>query len=274
MDFTVVTPNLNGARYLDECLHSVAIQSGVSVEHIVVDGGSSDSSEDIVRRYPDVVWRSEGGAGISDAINIGFNRSKGDWVMWLNSDDRLNPGALSAVKRRVEGCDGVDILYGSFNFIDARGAVIRTMKLFRWIRFVSVHHCSYVPSTAAFYKRSTVIDVGLRLREDFHYVMDGEYYARLSSLGKTFCYFPIVLADFRLHSENQSMKYLGKTRDMNRVLAAEKQHVESRAIRRVYGITLFEDPYLNGLVDGFLWLMGRVIRIVVKCFSKVPKTVS
>ena len=67
------------------------------------------------------------------------------------------------------------------------------------------------------------------------------------------------------------MKHLGKSRDMAKVLEAERQHVESRAIRRVYGITLFEDPYLIGIVDGVLWLVCRGMKAGLKLFSPKPK---
>ena len=75
---------------------------------------------------------------------------------------------------------------------------------------------------------------------------------------------PVTVADFRLHGANASQRHLGKTRDLATILAAERQHVESRAIRRAYGITLFEDPYLNGLADGVLWIAARFWKVVKK----------
>ncbi|MFN6093577.1 MAG: hypothetical protein ACK49J_01170, partial [Verrucomicrobiota bacterium] len=74
----------------------------------------------------------------------------------------------------------------------------------------------------------------------------------------------VTVADFRLHGRNASQRHLGKTRDMDTILAAEKQHVESRAIRRAYGITLFNDPYLNGLIDGILWIAAKSWKFVMK----------
>jgi hypothetical protein len=88
--------------------------------------------------------------------------------------------------------------------------------------------------------------------------------ARLDAAGKTFERIPVAVADFRLHGGNASMIHLGKPREMEHILAAERQHVESRAIRRAYGITLFADPYLNGLADGILWIAARVWKQVMK----------
>jgi hypothetical protein len=155
-------------------------------------------------------------------------------------------------------------VYGDWNFIDEGGRFLRHVRVPAWSSFVHVHHHCYIGSTAAFYRRSSVLEAGHRLREDFHFVMDGEFYARLHRAGKRFEHVPVTVADFRLHGANASQRHLGRTRDMEKILAAERQHVESRAIRRAYGITLFEDPYLNGLADGVLWLAARAWKGVKK----------
>jgi hypothetical protein len=109
-----------------------------------------------------------------------------------------------------------------------------------------------------------VIVCGHRLRKDFRYVMDGEFYARLDAAGLKFEHVPVTVADFRMHGGNLSQRHRAKDRDMVRILAAERQYIESRAIRRAYGVTLFEDPYLNGIVDGILWLAAKGWKAVRK----------
>lgn len=141
---------------------------------------------------------------------------------------------------------------------------MRHIRAPRWSKLVHIHHHCFVGYTAAFYRNATVIGDGHRLREDFRYVMDGEFYARLDSIGKRFEHVAMNLADFRMHGGNASQRHLTKTRDMETILAAERQHVESRAIRRAHGITLFEDPYLNGLVDGLLWIAARGWKMILK----------
>jgi len=294
MHFTLITPSLNYGRFLGDCLESVAGQMDtkerrnpsadahvgtmkkarhsslaahgqgeaefappcVTLEHLVIDGGSTDDSAGVAARYPHVTWIQEPDEGMSDAINKGFNRAKGDWVMWLNADDRLKPGALAAMLPLLEKSDA-DVVYGNWDFVDERGAYLRHVKSLPWSRFVHIHHHCFIGSTAAFYRKSTVIDAGHRLRKDFRYVMDGEFYARLDAAGMRFEHVPQTVADFRMHGANASQRHLGRTRDMETILAAERQHIESRAIRRAYGTTLFDDPYLNGLVDGGLWIVAR-----------------
>jgi glycosyltransferase involved in cell wall biosynthesis len=295
MNFTIITPNLNHGCFLRECLTSVAEQidnlkerrnvsadenggsevktspdrslshppgpscitpAWVTLEHLVIDGGSKDDSAEVAARFPHAVWSQEQDKGMAHAINKGFDRAKGEWVMWLNADDRLKPGALSEVLQHLRKTTA-DVVYGDWDFVDEAGVLQRHLIAPKWSRFVHVHHHCLVGSTAAFYRKATVVDAGFRLREDFRYVMDGEYYARLDAAGRRFEHVPVTVADFRMHGGNASQRHLGKTRDMDIILAAERQHVESRAIRRMYGVTLFEDPYLNGLVDGVLWIGAK-----------------
>lgn len=261
--FTVITPSLNYGRFLGDCLSSVASQEGVTVEHLVFDGGSTDDSAAVAAGFPNVIWAQEADAGMSDAINKGFERARGEWVIWLNADDRLKPGALARMLAALQG-SAADVVYGDWDFVNEAGEFLRHVRSPKWSIFVHVHHHCYVGSTAAFYRRATVVGQGHRLRTDFRYVMDGEFYARLDAAGKRFEHVAVTVADFRMHGANASQRHLGKSREMETILAAERQHVESRAIRRAYGVTLFEDPYLNGLLDGLLWIAARIWKVVKK----------
>lgn len=263
MDFTIVTPSLNYGRFLGDCLASVAGQKDVTLEHLVFDAGSTDDSAAVAAEFPNAEWISEPDRGMSDAINKGFDRARGEWVMWLNADDRLKPGALAELLPRLRETAS-DVVYGDFDFIDEAGRFLRPVKAPPWSKFVHVHHHCFVGSTAAFYRRRTVIEGGFRLRDDFRYVMDGEFYARLAAAGKSFELVPRAIADFRLHDGNASMRHLRRPATMDEALAAERQHVESRAIRRVHGFTPFADPYLNGLSDGVLWLAAKAWKGVLK----------
>jgi glycosyltransferase involved in cell wall biosynthesis len=265
-DFTIITPSFNYGRFLGECLASVAEQAGVTLEHLVMDGGSTDESATVAAGFPHATWIQEADSGMSQAINRGFDRASGEWVMWLNADDRLKPGVLAKLKDALASTRA-DVVYGDFDFIGEEGNFLRSVRSPRWSQFVNVHHHCFVGSTAAFYRKRTVIEAGHRLREDFRYVMDGEFYARLHTQGKRFLHLSLTVADFRLHGGNASLRHCGKTRDIEQIVRAERQHVESRAIRRAYGVTLFADPYLNGLVDGLLWIVARGWKLVLKVVS-------
>jgi glycosyltransferase involved in cell wall biosynthesis len=262
-DYTIITPSYNYGRYLYECLASVAEQEGVTIEHLIFDGGSTDHSSEIAANFCEAKWTQEADSGMSDAINKGFASARGDWVMWLNADDRLKNGALSLMLNHLRKSQA-DVVYGDWDFIDETGSFLRHVKAPKWSQFVNVYHHCFVGSTAAFYRRSTVIAEGHRLREDFRYVMDGEFYARLASVGKKFEHVKCTVADFRIHGGNLSQRHLHNTDDLETILSAEFQHAESRTIRRAYGITLFRDPYMNGLIDGVFWIVARFVKIFKK----------
>jgi len=257
MDFTIITPSFNYGRYLRDCLSSVADQQGVTLEHLIFDAGSTDDSAEIAAHFPHAKWIQEPDRGMSHAINKGFAQAKGKWVMWLNADDRLLPGVLEKILPMLDRSDA-DLIYGDWNFIDEGGVWIRQVKCPHWSMFVHVHHHCFIGSTAAFFRNATVMAEGFRLHEEFRYVMDGEFFARLHKAGKKIQHRSMTVADFRLHAGNTSMRHLGKSSEMSQILAAERQHVESRAIRRAYGVTIFEDPYWNGLIDGVLWIVARI----------------
>ena len=116
-DFSIVTPSYNYARYVRECIESVKNQEGATFEHIIQDAGSTDGTLDILNSYPHLKLHVEKDSGMSEGINRGFRKARGKWVMWLNTDDRLLPGALAAVKAFADSRPDADIVHGAWNFI-------------------------------------------------------------------------------------------------------------------------------------------------------------
>jgi glycosyltransferase involved in cell wall biosynthesis len=263
MDFTIVTPSYNYGHYINECLASVANQEGVEFEHLVMDACSTDDTATVVVMFPHAQFFQESDKGMSDGINKGFLKAKGKWVMWLNADDRLKPGALKAVKEFAEHNPTADVIYGCWNFMDAEGNFQRRMTIFPFVPGMISNFGCYIASTATFFRRETTIAEGYLLNIRFGTVMDGEYYCRLNAEGKRFKYFPRVLADFRLHDQSISQKNIGKE-DINSVLAYQLQLAESRASRRVYGVKLFKDEMLNCIVEAILFHAYRILRFVLR----------
>lgn len=267
MDFTIVTASYNYGQFIGECLQSVAGQQGVTIEHLVMDAGSMDDTALVVAGFPHASFFQEPDKGMSDGINKGFLKAQGKWVMWLNADDRLKPGALKALKDFAEGHPDADVIYGCWDFVDADGEFLRRMTLLPFDRGILVQQGCYIGSTACFFRRETTIAKGHLLDVDFGYCMDGEYYARLAHSGKRFEYFPAVLADFRLHEDSISQRSLGKD-DMKNVLRIQRQAAEPRAIRRIYGIKWFDDEALNNLVDDLLYHIYRFKKGILKAIHR------
>jgi glycosyltransferase involved in cell wall biosynthesis len=263
INFSIVTPSYNYGKFIGDCMASVAQQEGVTFEHLVFDANSSDNTLDILKNYPHATVVSESDRGMCDAINKGFDRSKGEWVMWLNADDRLHPGALQAVKKFAESHPEADVIYGCWNFINEEGRFKRKMTLFPFQRQMLHYLGCYIGSTATFYRKSSVIDSGERLNLNFRYVMDGEFYARLASKGFRYSYLPKAIADFRLHGNNLSMRNYG-VKSADACLTLQKQFAETRAYRRAYGKPFFGDENLNALVDSIFYIIFRCIKPILK----------
>src|SRR5262249_27220870 len=127
---SIVTPSFNHARFIERTLCSVLGQDGnFDLEYLVIDGGSTDGTLDILKKYQDrLTWTSEPDDGQSDAINKGLHRATGEVVGWLNSDDVLYPGALERVVAVFRDQPSVEWLHGRCEIIDAEDHVIR-----RWV---------------------------------------------------------------------------------------------------------------------------------------------
>jgi glycosyltransferase involved in cell wall biosynthesis len=125
---SVISPSYNQGAYLEEAICSVASQNYPNVEHIVIDGGSTDDSVEILQRHSShlAYWESEPDRGQSHAINKGMARATGDILTWLNSDDRLAPGSLAAVALAFQQSKA-DLVAGLCTIFDQEGTLFQHM---------------------------------------------------------------------------------------------------------------------------------------------------
>ncbi len=207
---SIVTPSFNQAAYLEEALWSVKNQNYPSVEHIVVDGASTDGSAEILRRraslpgWEHLRWLSEPDRGQSDALNKGFRLATGDIVGWLNSDDRYRPNCFNAVIQGFAKHARADVLYGDYTWINEQGRTWQVRREIGFNRFVLQYHCVlYIPTTSTFFCRR-ILDEGNFINLDYQYAMDYEFFLRLASRGYRFKHIPHLLADFRWHPQSKT----------------------------------------------------------------------
>jgi glycosyltransferase involved in cell wall biosynthesis len=233
MKISVITPSFNQGRFLPDCVESVLSQTGVEFEHIVTDAGSTDETLDVLKRYPHLQWSSEPDKGMSDGINKGFLKASGDWLMWLNCDDYLLPGALAKVAQFITNNPKADVVHGDCIYVQEDKTPIRRKldtPVDEWdLLFVG---CC-IPSTSTFYRRG-IIDAGHLLDLRFRNCMDWEYYLRLIRLGYNFGYLPEAMAGFRWYDESTTKKNWQRMIDEG--LLCQREHIRARKLPSILKI--------------------------------------
>lgn len=201
---TILTPTLNQGEYIEESIHSVLNQSYPNLEYIVLDGGSTDQTVEILKKYQDrLFWFSEKDRGQSHAINKGLGMASGEIIAFLNSDDIYEPEALLKVGRYFKAHPEASWLTGRCRTIDANGKEIRKLitayKNF-WLKTRSYQVLlilNYISQPATFWRKKVVDAIG-NFDETLRYAMDYDYSLRVGNRFKLWA-LNDTLASFRIH---------------------------------------------------------------------------
>lgn len=202
---SIVTPSFNQAEFIEETILSVQRQNYPNLEHIIVDGGSTDGTLSILKKYGDKIkWISENDRGQANAINKGFKMAEGEIIGWLNSDDPYLEGAVSSVVNVFVNHPKVQVLYGDYVFLDGSGRRIYEMRLIKYDLYILLFDRCYIAQPTVFYKKEIFNKVGF-LDETLQYAMDWEFFLRLGFSGYHFYHIPRLLAGNRLHKGSKTM---------------------------------------------------------------------
>ncbi len=204
MKVSVITPSFNQGQFIERTLQSVAMQSGVEIEHFVVDGGSTDNTIDVLRRSGHGIrWISEQDKGQADAVNKGIRSTNGEIIGWLNSDDIYSPEAVVRAVTFFSDHPEVDVIYGMADHIDRNDQPFEAYPSEPW-NFERLKDRCFICQPAAFFRRSVVERHGL-LDDGLHFCMDYEFWLRLGKAGVQFQYLEVKLAGSRLYAANKTL---------------------------------------------------------------------
>lgn len=242
MKVSIITPSYNQAPFIERTLKSVANQSGVEIEHVVFDGGSTDGTIQILKRYEKSVrWTSEKDKGQTHAVNKGILSTDGEIIGWLNSDDIYYSDTVSRAVRYLDSHPEIDIVYGMADHIDLEDKPFETYPTEPW-NFNRLKDRCFICQPALFFRRQVVKEHGL-LDESLIYCMDYEYWLRLGKSGVRFGYIPEKLAGSRMYADNKSLgQRLNVSREINDMLKKTFGRVPDSWLLNYANVLIEQDP--------------------------------
>jgi len=249
---SIITPSYNQGQYIEETIRSVLLQDYPNLEYIIIDGGSTDNSVEIIKKYESYLayWVSEPDEGQTSAINKGFRRATGDIIAWINSDDLYVEGAFYKVAEIFKQNPHFSVIYGNCIFFkENEPEYLHKPGAFDIKRFVAG---DYIAQPSTFFKRHVIEEIGY-LDERFHFSLDYDLLMRLSSKC-SIEYVDETFAQFRFHDDSKTISqrfhFLPENFIiMEKALKGDKLDIKTRYIifKRIFNMTLITQQTLSDL---------------------------
>ena len=185
MKFSIITPSYNQGRFIKDTIETILSQKYADYEHLIIDGGSTDDTLDILKTYKHINWISEPDKGAANALNKGFAKATGDILTWINSDDYYDADVLTAVCDIFENNPDIDFVYGNLTFVNEDKTIILKDKTVRYSFDLLVnYYADAVRQPAIFFRRELFNKVG-NLDETLKIVFDYDLFLRMLKVTKT-----------------------------------------------------------------------------------------
>lgn len=268
---SIVTPSFNQARFLEETIRSVLLQGYPRLDYIVIDGGSTDGSVEIIQKYAPWLtdWVSEPDNGQAHAINKGFERATGTLVGWLNSDDFLLPGALRALAEAYRTNPEALIAGDVINFMDGarRGWVTHQHSLTAENLVAYWREMGNWHQPGLYWPRNLFKQVGF-LDASLQYAFDRDFFARILLQGVPVTYLHQTVAAFRLHSSSKTMSMGTKWHEEQQLVSRRYFKGDERELEAAYAfdqaLTSLSIFYIGG------WNRKKAAKMLLETVKRQP----
>ncbi|MGC3947709.1 MAG: glycosyltransferase family 2 protein [Chryseolinea sp.] len=233
---TVITPSYNQGAFLEQTILSVLGQNYPNLEYFIFDGGSTDNSVEIIKKYQNrlAFWISEKDGGQAQAINRGFSMATGDIIGWLNSDDLYMPGVLEKIASCFTSTEEKVVFGNCINFWEGKPSSVSGSNVSRWHKTLDLSLVDYIIQPSSFWSRSTLEKVG-PLNESYTYVFDWEWFLRAKLLGVSLIPIDSIISMYRFHQNHKSGS--GGARRLQEILEIYAKNHEprvSKALQRLF----------------------------------------
>ena len=247
---SIVTPTYNQGKYIEATIQSVLSQNYSNVEYIVVDGGSTDETLDILKRYDKRLrWISEHDNGPEDAINKGIRQTRGKIVAWLASDDTYLPETITTAVEIFRKHPSVGLVYGKSRYIDSTGMFIADYPTAPFNdNAMAVYNIICQPSV--FFLRDIFFDAG-ELSLDLEIATDYDLWIRIANLSSIF-YIPQYLSNYRLHYDAKTLGYSDPLVKFEECLNIAYKYYRWAPANRVYPCCLYRLKEKSWKLPSFL----------------------
>ncbi len=272
---TIVTPNFNGAKYLEQTIRSVIDQGYPNLEYILIDGGSNDGSRDIIERFRNklTIVVSEPDNGLYHALQKGFQRSTGEVMGWLNSDDMHHPKSLFAIGEIFRQFSEVEWLMGNPTFFDEMGRTVHCWGLQRMSKYdLMLDSGRWIQQESTFWRRSLWEKAGGFVSQDFKLAGDFELWCRFALHAKL-CITDTLLGGFRLSAAGQLTfhyydDYIGEMETIRNKYkgyynrnSLGSYHIARKLIRGLGSFGLFDKNALDMKLRSVFRLHNKIISL-------------
>ncbi|CAK8724192.1 MAG: Glycosyltransferase involved in cell wall bisynthesis [Candidatus Electronema aureum] len=239
---SIVTPSFNQGEFIEETIKSVLQQNYKNIEYIVIDGGSSDNSVDIIKKYENKLhfWISEKDEGHGHAINKGFSHTSGEIMAWINSDDKYTPWSFNVVAEIFSNFPHVMWIVGFNSWWNSTGAMTTASRCPKNIFDFLLGNYGWIQQESVFWRRELWEKAGGYINQNYKLMVDGELWTRFF-LHEELYSVDCILSGYRMHNSNRAKLYYSNClEEMNIAISLMKSKCSINAIDIYRKIKLLE----------------------------------